>query len=167
MADKNGDKRFGNKVLLLLDSQNNVLDEFSFYDANNSGTFFASNTAFVLKGKITEPFQNILIYVSDDDVSFKKLNCENWVADIIVTDKYIIYSTEFDNDTIRRITIETNEMISYKGYYPNVDIYPSAISDVLGVFEYKNKWYKILEDEIIETDESFFPDEKQRLTWFL
>ncbi len=154
---KSDDKFYDNKILLLKDSNGKILDTIDIYypDTNYRGSVLLSSNAFVLRITIREPYRNCFIYSDSRSNTFCYYDCSKWVADGIILDEYIIYSTEFDDNTIKRIDLNNNTTFSYNGYYPNVTIYEYNKNNILGVFKFEGNWFEIYKDEIKKSTEQF------------
>ncbi len=155
------------KKLVLTDADLHVLDvvDISFTDVAYTGAILLKDDALAFRITIREPYQNCFLYASDTSDTFSRYDCNKWVADGLLTDDYIFYSTEMEADTVKRISLADNSMYVYKGYYPNVTIYPSETGDgILGIFEYENVWYEILYGWIIESRTTYSPEQKPYVT---
>ena len=146
LGRKKGERKFeDNKILLIKDKEEKILDEINIFfpDTSYRGSVLVSDDAVAFRVTIREPYRNCFIYTNSSLNKFDFYDCTKWVADGILLKDYNIYSTEFDNDTIKRIDLNTKEMYSYEGYFPNVNIYEVSDEDILGVFEYDGIWYEI------------------------
>ncbi|MBC6712393.1 hypothetical protein [Treponema sp. Marseille-Q3903] len=162
VGQKKSNKKFDdNKILLLKDNKEKILDSINIYypDTNYRGSILLSKDAFALRISlrisIKEPYRNCFIYSNSRITNFCFYDCSRWVADGILLDDCIIYSTEFDNNTIKKIDLSNNCIYSYDGYYPNVTIYEFVNNSILGVFEYEGKWYEIYKDFIKKSTKQY------------
>lgn len=145
------------KILFLKDINENILDsvEIFYPDTSYTGSVLKSDSAFAIRVTAKNPYRNCFIYASSSSNSFSYYDCDKWVASGIITDDFIIYSTEFDSNTIKRISLDTGEIFAYDGWFPNVSIYADANSDILGFFEYDGYWYEIMNNIIVKSEKKY------------
>lgn len=158
IGKKNSNEKFDdNKILLLKDSEENILDTMNIYypDTNYRESILLSNDSFALRITIKAPYRNCFIYANTRINNFCFYDCSKWVADGILLDDCIIYSTEFDDNTIKKIDLSNNTIYSYNGYYPNVTIYEVSNINILGVFKFEGKWYEIYKDIIKKSTKQY------------
>ena len=158
IGQKNENEKFDdNKILLLKDDKDKILDSINIYypDTNYRESILLSSNAFALRITIKEPYRNCFIYTNLKLNIFCLYDCPKWVADGILLDDCILYSTEFDDNTIKKINLWDNSIYSYIGYYPNVRIYEYNENSILGVFEYEGNWYEIYNDNIIKSAKNY------------
>ena len=157
-GNKGADNKFDdNKILILKDKEGKILDSINIYypDTNYRESVLLSNDAFALRITIKEPYKNCFIYANSQNKKFSFHDCSKWVADGIILDNYIIYSTEFDDNTIKKLDLSNDSIYSYDGYYPNVTIYEYLDNEILGVFEFEGEWYEICKDIIRKSTKQY------------
>lgn len=170
IGTKNENNRFeDNKILLIRDEKGKVLDSINIFypDTNYKESILLSEHAFALRITIKEPYRNCFIYTNSTINSFCFYDCSKWVADGILLDDYILYSTEYDNNTIKRIDLKTNTIYSYKGYYPNVTLFECDEDEILGLFEYEGAWYEIYDDDIKKSQKQYNVTKKNIYDYFI
>ncbi len=86
-----------------------------------------------------------------------------FVADVVISENYIYYSTEHTNDTICRIDTQTGETIYLPGYYPNVSLYLTKENAEDVCFTYNNQNYIIKDDSVILLSDEYEVLPKKRL----
>ena len=166
---KNKNPRHSNELkMVVLSSKGDVLDmkEFGHLDIDGS---IVSKSTIAIKGKRTnenEPVNFFLVVEESSDL-IKQIPCNNFVADGIITDGYIIYSIEMTLDTTIKIDIKDGKVFEYEGYYPCVDIFECDNPVILGVFKYEGKWYEILDKKIQLAKEPYQPKQKRKLNDYL
>ena len=114
------------------------------------------------------------ICVMDKEPYIKSFPLKNrWVASGLIKDSYILYSTEFESSSIKKIDINTGDVTLYDYEYdfPNVELYISqpefaAKDNCLGIFKYNGKWHEIYDNEIISTEHEYNVDAKKKLRDF-
>lgn len=162
-----GKKYLDDKVLVLLDSSNNKLDEVDVLlgDGENKDACVFTGDAAAIKVRIRNPYQNCFVYATSSSDKFARYDCERWVADAIVTGNYIIYSTEMVSNTVRRVSLADNTMFEYKGYYPNVDLFVDETEEgMLGIFKDEGFWYELYEDgSLVKSDRQYAPEKKRHI----
>ena len=155
---RNPNEKFDdNKILLLKDDKDKILDSINIYypDTNYRESILLSSKAFALRITIKEPYRNCFIYTNSEINKFSFYDCSKWVADGILLDDCILYSTEFAENTIKKIDLYNNSIYSYNGYYPNVRIYEYNENSILGIFEYEGNWYEIYNDYIMKSTKKY------------
>lgn len=69
---------------------------------------------------------------------------DKFIAGICVGENSILYTTEMDNNTIRKININSGEVTDIIGYYPNVEIFKTIENrEEKFWFVYNDKTYVI------------------------
>lgn len=152
----------------LVNSKGTILDVKDFGYLDIDGSIVSKNTI-AIKGKRTnenEPVNFFLVVEESSDL-IKQIPCNNFVADGIITDGYIIYSIEMTLDTTIKIDIKDGKVFEYEGYYPCVDIFECEKSGILGIFKYEDKWYEILDKKIKPAKEPYQPKQKRKLNDYL
>lgn len=158
VGKKNSDTKFDdNKILQLKNNKDQILDSINIFypDTNYRESILLSSDAFALRITIKDPYQNCFIYTNSRIKKFCFYDCSKWVADGILLSDCIIYSTEFDDNTIKKINLSNNSIYSYKGYFPNVTIYEYSKNNILGVFKFEGNWYEIYKDNIKKSTKQY------------
>lgn len=135
-----------------------------FYDGAYKGGTLITDNAFACRITLNDPYQNCFLYASSTSDHIARYDCPKWVADGIITDDYIIYSTEMVDNTVRRISLADNTVYEYDGYFPNVDLFPLENDEgILGIFRYNGAWYELYEDRVVKTGKQYSPEKKKAL----
>ena len=166
---KNGNPRHSDELKMIVqDSKGSILDEKEFGYLDSDGSILSAKTV-AIKGKAindNEPVHFFLVVDESSDL-IKQIPCNNFVADGIIIDDYIIYSIEMTLDTTIKVDVKDGKVFEYEGYYPCVDIFECDNPAILGVFKYEGKWYEILDKKIQPAKESYQPQQKRKLNDYL
>lgn len=123
-------------------------------DYASRDSFFCDEKIWCLKLKFLEQPYNRFVVIRDNNARIEEYEIpDNWVASSFASGRYIIYSTEFQNITIKRLDLETGELYEYgndekQGWYPNVELCRPVAENSLTRFCYEEKWFDVFEDEI-------------------
>ena len=167
------------KLIVVFDKQNNILNyKVVVFITGTQYSFYHTEDKFCLEvdytNTITNKFIMEYICVMDKEPYIKSFPLKNrWVASGLIKDSYILYSTEFESSSIKKIDINTGDVTLYDYEYdfPNVELYiglpaVAAKDDCLGIFKYNGKWYEIYDNEIISTDYEYNVEAKKKLSEF-
>ena len=166
---KDGDVASDAKLVEIYDEDNKMLasTEIPLKDTDPLFSFCKGDSIIVFKlGYREKPFSRyVLIY--DEFPFLKEIPIrDKWVASSQLYDNYILYSTEFTDNTIKKVDIETGSVTEYVGWYPNVEIFNSNEENVLGVFKYGSQYYKIMEDIILKSENNYYNLAKKTFSSF-
>lgn len=155
----NSDTNRDNKFLSVYDNKNNSClfkKELYLPNTNPLYSFYKGEEVIGFQLKFRDSPYSRYILLFDDFPYFKEIELsDKWIASSIICRQYILYSTDFCENTIKRINLDTGEIFEYEGWYPNVEIYESLDENILGVFNYQNQFYNIFKDKIITSNETF------------
>lgn len=144
---KNKNPRHSNELkMVVLSSKSDVLDMKEFGHLDIDGSIVSTKTV-AIKGKRIKEDEpvNFFLVVEESSDLIKQIPCNNFVADGIITDGYIVYSIEMTLDTTIKVNLKDGKVFEYEGYYPCVDIFECDNPEILGVFKYEGKWYEVLD----------------------
>ncbi len=162
---KNDNPRHSDRLMMIvLNSKGVVLDVKSFGYLDDDGSIVSTKTV-AIKGKRIKEDEpvNFFLVVEESSDLIKQIPCNNFVADGIITDGYIVYSIEMTLDTTIKVNLKDGKVFEYEGYYPCVDIFECENPEILGVFKYEGKWYEVLDKKIQPAKESYQPKKKKKL----
>lgn len=143
------------KICTIYDNNNKIKDVIKvdipdswFFDrtcVTDDAVVFCTHSSF------SQNYCYSIVYVDPALLKFKAVgHNDHFVADITITQQAVYYSTEMDNDTIRRISLADVKSKNIKGYYPNVTLYPDkSLRDVVH-FEYQMTVYRIESGKVVK-----------------
>ena len=152
---------YDEKLLVIYDSCNRLICAEGIYLTDRDNLFSLDVTkescAFKLRDlsdREATPVHKIY-YINSNEKNISRITIKDyWVASLVIVDNYIIYSTDFDNATIRKIDINSKDITSYVGFFPSVELYHCQEDSSLACFEYDGLWYNINADSIHESSKN-------------
>ncbi len=141
--------------VLSKNNQNLFNKEIYMLDNENGYSFFYDGKRCCFKIRLYEDKENYLFYVDNKNSPILIKISDKWISSLIIYNDRIYYSTEFNDDTIKSISLLTGETQVIEGYYPNVELNISENNNC--IFEYEENYYRI-NNNVIEK----FKNEKFR-----
>lgn len=145
------------KLLMLRNSEGSLLDSVSVILYDNQYAYTTSVTedavCFKIKSENEPIYRLVFVNSVSNSISMYPVK-DKFIADICIGKTFILYSTEMDYNTIRKIDINTGETSDVKGYYPNAEIFCQAVNGKEKFwFIYENRCYIIDGNEAIRSNE--------------
>lgn len=145
------------KLLMLRNSEGSLLDSVSVILYDNQYAYTTSVTedavCFKIKSENEPIYRLVFVNSVSNSISMYPVK-DKFIADICIGKTFILYSTEMDYNTIRKIDINTGETSDVKGYYPNAEIFCQVVNGKEKFwFIYENKCYIIDGNEAIRSNE--------------
>ncbi|MBP7478902.1 MAG: hypothetical protein KA785_00500 [Spirochaetaceae bacterium] len=157
--EKNGNGFLEYKLVVLRTKDGSFLDSMGIilYDNQYSDSTLVTDNSICIKTKSDENPIYRLLYVQSISNSIVLYPIKDkFIADICVGENSILYTTEMDNNTIRKININSGEVTDIIGYYPNVEIFKTFENgEEKFWFVYNDKTYVIEENTVKLSNDIF------------